>query len=52
MSDDSDADKILIPCPNCGSREAAERERETYALEDRTMRRVTLLYRVRARKGR
>ena len=41
MSDDGDADKILIPCPNCGSREAAERERETYALEDRTMRRVT-----------
>jgi hypothetical protein len=41
MSNDSNADKNLISCLNCGSREAAERECETYILEDGTMRRMT-----------
>ena len=41
MSDERNVDKSLIPCPNCGSRRAVDRERETYVLEDGTKRRMT-----------
>lgn len=41
MSDESGVDTSLVPCPNCGSREPADRECETYVLEDGTKRRMT-----------
>ena len=41
MSDESDVEERLAPCPNCGSRAAAVRESETYVLEDGTKRRLT-----------
>ena len=41
MSDESDVEGGLAPCPNCGSRAAAGRESEAYVLEDGTKRRLT-----------
>ena len=41
MSDESDTEERLAPCPNCGSRVAANRETEAYVLEDGTKRRMT-----------
>jgi DNA-directed RNA polymerase subunit K/omega len=41
MSNESDVEERLAPCPNCGSRAAAARESEEYVLEDGTKRRMT-----------
>lgn len=41
MGDESDVEEKLAPCPNCGSRVAADREIEAYVLEDGTKRRMT-----------
>ena len=41
MTDESDDEKGLAPCPNCDSRDLRKRESETYVLEDGTKRRMT-----------
>ena len=41
MSDESDVEEELTPCPSCGSRTAAARESEEYVLEDGIKRRMT-----------
>ena len=40
MTDESDHEAGLVPCPNCGSRDPSKRESETYVLEDGTKRRM------------
>jgi hypothetical protein len=41
MSDKTENEEKLTPCPNCGSRISADRETEKYVLEDGTKRRMT-----------